>query len=71
MGSLSKNSKEIVKEAENKVLEALKKTMKQKVTFNDIKNTIKSTLETYLYEKTNRNPLVIPVILNHVDAMKK
>ena len=66
-----KNSKDIVKEAEDLVLEALQKTMKQKVTFNDIKNTIKSTLESFLYEKTNRNPLVIPVILNHVDAMKK
>ena len=66
-----KNSKDIVKESEELVLEALKRTMKQRVTFNDIKNTIKNTLDKFLYEKTNRNPLVIPVILNHVDAMKK
>ena len=45
--------------------------IKQKVTFGDLKNCIKNTLEPFLYEKTNRNPIVIPVILNHVDALKK
>ena len=42
--------------------------MAQKTTFGEIKNCIRETLEPYLYSKTHRNPIVIPVILNHVDG---
>lgn len=66
-----KDNMEMMKEAEVIVYDALKQAMKQKVTFNDLKNCIKNALEPYLYEKTNRNPIVIPVILNHKDAMKQ
>lgn len=66
-----KESQTLMKEAENMVYEALKRTMKQKVTFGDLKNVIKETLEPYFYDKTNRNPIIIPVILNHRDAMIK
>lgn len=66
-----KDSQTLIKEAEILVYEALRSAMKQKVTFGDLKNCIKNTLEPFLFEKTNRNPIVIPVILNHVDAMKK
>ncbi len=66
-----KESQTLLKEAEIMVYEALKQAMKQKVTFGDLKNTIRNTLEPYLYRKTNRNPIVIPVILNHRDAMRK
>ena len=43
--------------------------MQQKTTFGELKNCIRAALEPYLYQKTNRNPIVIPVILNHKDAM--
>ena len=66
-----KESQTLIKEAELIVYDALKNAMKQKVTFGDLKNCIRNTLEPYLYEKTNHNPIVIPVILNHIDAMKK
>ncbi|MBQ6477999.1 MAG: ribonuclease J [Erysipelotrichaceae bacterium] len=66
-----KESQTLIKEAETLVYDALRNAMKQKVTFGDLKNCIRNTLEPFLYEKTNRNPIVIPVILNHVDAMKK
>lgn len=59
-----KESQTLLKEAEIVVYEALKKKMMGKVTFGDIKNTIKSSLEPYLFKKTHRNPIVIPVILN-------
>ena len=64
-----KENQPMIKEAETLVYDALKETMKQKVTFNDLKNCIKNTLEPYLYSKTNRNPIVIPVILNQKAAM--
>ena len=66
-----KENQPMIKEAENLVYDALKETMKQKVTFNDLKNCIKNTLEPYLYSKTNRNPIVIPVILNNIEVAKK
>ena len=51
------------------VYEALRKKMMQKTTFGELKNTVRSSLEPFLYQKTHRNPIVIPVILNHKDAM--
>ena len=66
-----KENQTITKEAETLVYNALQNAMKSKVTFNDLKNCIRNTLEPILFKKSNRNPLVIPVILNHKDAMKK
>ena len=66
-----KDSQKLIKEAELLVYDALKNEMKQKVTFGDLKNCVRNTLEPFLYQKTNHNPIVIPVILNHVEAMKK
>ena len=66
-----KENQTITKEAETLVYNALQNAMKSKVTFNDLKNCIRNTLEPFLFKKSNRNPLVIPVILNHKNAMKK
>ncbi|MBR3227151.1 MAG: ribonuclease J, partial [Erysipelotrichaceae bacterium] len=66
-----KENQSLIKEAENLVYEALKEAMKKKVTFNDLKNCVKNTLEPFLYDRTNRNPIVIPVILNSVEVAKK
>ena len=66
-----KESQTLIKEAETIVYDALKNEMKQKVTFGDLKNCVRNTLEPFLYQKTNHNPIVIPVILNHIDAQKK
>ncbi len=64
-----KDSQPLLKEAETVVYEALKKRMAGKTTFNEIKNCIRGSLEPFLYQKTHRNPIVIPVILNHKEAM--
>lgn len=64
-----KDSIQLLKDAENLVYEALKKQMKTKTTFGEIKKTIRDTLEPYLFQKTQRNPIVIPVIMNMRDAM--
>ena len=50
------------------VYKALRQRMMQKTTFGELKNCIRETLEPYLYSKTHRNPIVIPVILNHIDG---
>lgn len=64
-----KDSQGLLKEAEMVVYNALKEKMTQRITFSDIKNTIRSSLEPFLYNKTHRNPIVIPVILNSKEAM--
>ena len=66
-----KDNQGLLKEAEDIVYTMLKEKMKSKITFGDLKNSIKACLEPYLFNKTSRNPLVIPVILNHKDAITK
>ena len=66
-----KESQTTIKEAELVVYEALKKKMQQRTTFGDLKNCIRSSLEPFLFQKTNRNPIVIPVILNQKAAMEE
>ncbi len=64
-----KDSQSLLKEAEQLVWSALKERMKTKTTFGEIKNTVRSTLEPFLYKKTHRNPIVVPVILNSKEAI--
>ena len=40
---------------------------KGKMTFLELKNTIRNTVSTFIYRKTRRNPMVIPVIMNKVE----
>ena len=66
-----KESQTLLKEAELIVYDALKKKMQQRTTFGELKNCIRSSLEPYLYKKTNRNTIVIPIILNQKAAMEE
>lgn len=59
-----KESTQMLKEAEMLVYNALKKELAKKTTFSQIKKTIRTTLEPYFVEKTGRNPIIIPVVLN-------
>ncbi len=62
-----KEGQTMLKEGELLIYDALRKKMQQKTTFGELKNTIRETLEPYLYSKTNRQPIVIPVVLNYID----
>ena len=64
-----KESQPLLKQAELIVYDSLRKKMQEKTTFGELKNTIKNALEPFLFQKTHRTPIVIPVILNHVDAI--
>ncbi len=66
-----KDSQGLIKEAEQLVYNALKEKMVQRTTFSELKNTVRGTLEPFLYHKTHRNPIVIPVILNSKKAMEQ
>ena len=55
----------LIRHASMHVEEELNELMKSgKVTFSDIKNVIKSTVSKYFARKTQRYPMVIPVIIN-------
>ena len=64
-----KDSQSLLREAENIVYHALKEKMAQRTTFGELKNCVRSTLEPFLYNKTHRNPIVIPVIINSKSTM--
>lgn len=66
-----KDSQSLIKEAEFIVYNALQEKMKDKTTFSEIKNCVRSTLEPFLYKKTHRNPIVIPVIINSKQTMEE
>lgn len=55
---------DLLLEAERVVYGALNRLMRNKVTFSDIKKVIKDVVSKFVYEKTNRHPIIIPVILN-------
>lgn len=54
-------------EAERVVYQALSKLMKNKVNFADIKKEIKDATSQFVYERTHRTPIIIPVILSKKD----
>ena len=66
-----KDSQSLIKEAEFIVHNSLLEKMKEKTTFSEIKNCVRSTLEPFLYKKTHRNPIVIPVIINSKKTMEE
>ncbi|MGM9946599.1 ribonuclease J [Floccifex sp.] len=66
-----KDSQGLIKEAETIVYNSLQEKMKEKITFSEIKNCVRSTLEPFLYKKTHRNPIVIPVIINSKQTMEE
>jgi ribonuclease J len=64
-----KDSQPLLKQAELIVYNALVNKMQERTTFGELKNCIRSSLEPYLFQKTHRNPIVIPVILNQKAAI--
>ena len=61
---LRKSNTILIDKAQIKIETILKELMKNKVTFAEIKSTIKNTLGRYLFAKTQRTPYIIPVIMN-------
>jgi ribonuclease J len=63
-GFVYQASGKLIAGAEAMVNESLAELMKNRVNFNEIKQTIKNTVGKYLFLKTQRNPMIIPVIMN-------
>ena len=58
----------LTRHASAQITEALNELFQNsRVTFNDIKNIIRSTVSRYYFRKTQRNPMVIPLIMNKIN----
>lgn len=47
--------------------EQLLQILASKVTFGEIKNTVRSAISQYIFTKTHRNPMVIPLVMNKIN----
>lgn len=54
----------VIRHSQMHAEEALDTLMQGKCTFSEIKATIKNEVSHYIYRKTERNPMIIPVIMN-------
>jgi ribonuclease J len=64
LGFVFQSANDMLKNAEAKLEERLKILMKNRVSFSELKNTMKEVVGKYLFIKTQRNPMIIPVIMN-------
>lgn len=62
--AFSSQDEQITKRIESITTKALEILMEKKTNFATIKSTIKNVVETYVYRKTERKPLVIPVVMD-------
>ncbi len=55
---------DLIKELEMISTKAIQSKIDKHVNYNEIKSEITSQLSTYIYEKTGRNPIILPVIMD-------
>jgi ribonuclease J len=59
-----RESEELINEARNVVKAALLKCEEKKITdWNKIKGAVRDSLDQFLYEKTKRRPMVLPILM--------
>ncbi len=61
------NAIKTIEEARQIAYKELKNIMNGKATFGEIKNTMKTSLSQFLYSKTYRSPMIIPIIMNQLE----
>ena len=62
-GIISQGSQTVARECKELIYNALKVKLQEKASFAELKVLIKNIASDYLYKKTNRHPMIIPVIL--------
>ncbi len=55
----------IIRHAQSTVQAELNKLLTQKVNYGEIKSTIRASVSHYIYRKTERNPMIIPLIMSY------
>ena len=65
--SYGKYEEHLTRHASMQVKDALAELFRsKKVTFNDIKNTVRGVVGRYYFRKTQRNPMIIPLVMNKI-----
>ena len=64
---MDENSIKIIEQAKKIAYGELKALMSGRVTFGEIKNTVKNSLGQFFYSKTHRSPMIIPLIMNQIE----
>lgn len=63
-GFAAASDSHVIRHSQMHAEQAIRTLMGGKCTFSDIKATIKSEVSSYIYRKTERNPMIVPVIMN-------
>ena len=66
-GLINQGSKDTLEKCKEIVLIRLKDAMNRKVSFSDLKTIIKDVSGDFIYSKTRRHPMVIPIIMSKND----
>ena len=61
---LVNDNQELISELENIATKAINSKLNNHINYTDIKNEILAELGPYIYEKTGRKPIILPVIMN-------
>ncbi len=64
---MNEKAEKLLKECSIYVEKELRNLLLNKVTFGDIKNTIRGSVSSFFYKKIKRSPMVIPLIMNKVN----
>ena len=63
-GVITRNNEKVNNELLLLIKDAINNKLNSKTNFADLKNTIKDVVNNYIYGKTKRHPMVIPVIMS-------
>lgn len=59
-----RESEDLIKEAQGLVAKHLEKVMERKTTqWSEIKNEITDTIQPFLFDRTKRRPMILPIIM--------
>ncbi|MDD2392308.1 MAG: ribonuclease J, partial [Bacilli bacterium] len=61
---LVNDNTELILELENISKKAIEKTLKKPINYTEIKSTIIQDLAPYIYDRTGRKPIILPVLMN-------